>query len=327
MSKKKICITGSSGFIFSNFIRNMLFNQNKSETKQYDFVGIDKITKSSTLNNIYNNKSYPFYLGDITDEHFIDVFFQIEKPDYIIHAAAETSVDHSLTHAVDFVKTNVVGTQVLLNAAIKYGVKRFIHISTDESMGHLENETDPSWTEESPMSPRNPYAASKASAELMVKTAAMAHGLDYCITRSSNNYGPRQTSNKLIPRVIKCILNNEKIPVYGEGKQIRDWLHVSDNCSAIMKVLENGRSGEIYNIGANQELSNIEVVQRICNAMEKGHNLIEHIEDPRGKAHDFRYSLNTGKIKKETGWEPQWKFKEGLLHTVGWYQNNKFFLK
>lgn len=197
--------------------------------------------------------------------------------------------------------------------------------NTDEVYGQLENESDPSWTESSPLNPRNPYAASKAAGELLVKAAHESHGLIYNITRTSNNYGPRQTPNKLIPKVIKCIINNEKIPVFGEGKQIRDWTHVFDNCSAIINILKNGNSNEIYNISANQEFSNIEVIQNICNVIGSGYNLIEHIEDPR-KGHDFRYSIDSSKTKS-LGWKPQYRFKDGIVDTIKWFYDNKWYLR
>lgn len=322
MTKQKVLVTGSGGFIFSNFVRKAIFEKKPTD---YTFISIDKVTKSSVLNNIYSNKNHIFYIGDIVDEHFINVLFEYERPDIIIHGAAESSVDESLANPSKFINSNVLGTQVLVNAAVKWGIKKFIYISTDEVYGQLETENDTPWTESSVLNPRNPYSASKASGELLVRAASVSHGLNYCITRSSNNYGPRQTSEKLIPRVIKSVLDKQKIPVYGEGKQMRDWLHVFDNSDAIMKVFENGKNGEIYNISSNQEFSNIEVVQLICNIMGSGHDLITNIEDPR-KGHDFRYAMNSSKMK-ELGWQPQWKFKNGLQQTVEWYLNNRFILK
>src|SRR5271155_114252 len=208
MDKKKVLVTGSGGFILSNFIRMAIF-----EKKPYDFVSIDKVTKSSVLNNIYSNKNHEFYIGDIADDHFINVIFEYERPDIIIHGAAETFVDDSLIDPNKFIHSNVLGTQVLVNAAVKWGVKNFIYISTDEVYGQLLKESDPAWKEDAHMNPRNPYSASKAAGEFVVKAAGSSFGLNYCITRSCNNYGPRQTPEKFIPKIIKCILEDQKIPV------------------------------------------------------------------------------------------------------------------
>lgn len=320
MSKQKLLLTGSGGFICSNFIRKAIF-----EKKPYDIISIDKVTKSSVLNNIYSNKNHTFYIGDIADEHFVNVIFEYERPDIILHMAAESSVDESIKDPNKFIHSNVLGTQVLLNAAIKWEVKNFVYVSTDEVYGQLENDAAPAWKEDASLNPRNPYSASKAAGELLVKAAGASFGLNYKITRSSNNYGPRQTAEKLIPRVIKCVMEESPIPIYGQGLQMRDWLHVFDNCSAIIKVLEDGKNNEIYNISANQEYTNIEVVNEICNILGKGHNLISHIKDPRN-AHDFRYAMDSSKLKT-IGWDPKYKFKAGLAETVEWYTNNKFFLK
>lgn len=322
---KKVLITGTGGFIFSNFVRKAIYDQVKSDDRSYKFISVDKVTKTSVLNNIYQNKNHTFYIGDISDPHFINVLFEYERPDVVIHGAAESFVDDSLKDPNKFIQANVLGTQVLVNAAVKWGVEKFIYISTDEVYGQLEKDTDASWTEESPLNPRNPYSASKAAGELVVKAASYSYGLNYNITRSSNNYGPRQTSEKLIPKAIKCILNNEKIPIYGQGLQIRDWTYVADNCNGIMTVLEKGKPNEIYNISANQEFTNIEVIQSICNVMESGHSLISFIKDPR-QGHDFRYSVDCTKLKT-LGWKPSYKFKEGLADTIEWYQKNQWFLK
>jgi dTDP-glucose 4,6-dehydratase len=322
MANSKILITGSGGFIAPNLIRAILY-ENKLDT----IVSIDRINKSvslnAVLNNFYSNKNHTFHIGDIADEHFVDIIFEIEKPDIVINAAAYTFVDHSLKAPNDFIHSNVLGTQVLLNAAVKWKVKKFIQISTDEVYGQLTDESSQPWTEESITDPRNPYSASKMCAELLVKAAHSSFGLNYIITRSSNNYGPRQTAEKLIPQTIKCILQNKKIPVYGKGLQIRDWIHVFDNCSAIIKILESGKNNEIYNISANQEFTNIEVVQEICNTIGRGHNLIEFIEDPRGPAHDFRYAMDTSKLK-QLGWVPNLKFKNGIKQCCEWFVKNEF---
>jgi dTDP-glucose 4,6-dehydratase len=318
--KKKILITGTGGFIFSNFIRKAIFDK-----LPYTFVSVDKVTKASVLNNIYQNKSHVFHIGDISDPHFVNVLFEYEKPDIVIHGAAESFVDDSLKDPNKFITSNVMGTQVIANACVKWEVERLIYISTDEVYGQLENETEAAWNEESPMNPRNPYSASKAAGELIVKAAHASFGLNYNITRSSNNYGPRQTSEKLIPKVIKCVFDGTKIPIYGQGLQIRDWTYVMDNCAGIISVLNDGKLNETYNISANQEFTNIEIIQKVCNALGKGHDLISFIPDPRG-GHDFRYSIDCSKLK-ELGWKPGFKFKEGIVNTVEWYQRNPWFLR
>jgi dTDP-glucose 4,6-dehydratase len=318
--KLKCLVTGSLGFIFSNFIRKALY-----EKYPYNFITLDKAVLSSSLNNMYFNKALSSnYIADITDHHIIDRIFEIEKPDIVIHGAAETFVDYSLSDPNKFINTNVLGTQNLINSSLKYGVKKFIYISTDEVYGHLSKESDESWTEESPINPRNPYSASKAAGELLVIAANKSHGLIYNITRSSNNYGPRQTPEKLIPKVIKCIINKQPIPIYGQGMQIRDWTHVYDNCAGILTVLDNGSPNEIYNISANQEFTNIEVVHNICEAMGEGHELIKFVEDRPG--HDFRYSINSNKIKS-LGWKPQHKFKDAIHDVCDWYRSNQWFLR
>lgn len=316
---KKVLVTGSGGFIFSNFIRNAIYQK-----LPYVFISIDKVKQSSVLNNIYTNKNHTFYIGDCADDHFINVVFEYEKPDIVIHGAAESFVDDSLKEPNKFIHSNVLGTQVMVNAAVKWGVEKFIYISTDEVYGQLESAADPLWTEDAKLKPRNPYSASKAAGEFVVQAAASSYGLKYCITRSSNNYGPRQTPEKFIPKIIKCITENNKIPVYGQGMQIRDWLHVGDNCAAIVKIMESGEDKEIYNISSHQEFTNIEVVNEISKVMGHGLELVEFVKDRPG--HDFRYGIDTTKIKK-LGWEPNFKFKPGLAQTVQWYLNNNWFLK
>jgi dTDP-glucose 4,6-dehydratase len=319
MSKKKILITGSCGFILGSLVRKIVY-----EKHPYNVISMDRVN-FNTINSMYWNENHTFHVADIRDQHIVDVIFQFEKPDIVVHGAAETFVDSSLSDPNSFVTSNVLGTQVIINACVKHNVKKLLYISTDEVYGQLTSENDMPWTEESPLNPRNPYSATKAAGEMLVKAAHESYGLTYNITRSSNNYGPRQTPEKLIPKTIKCILNNEKIPVYGQGLQIRDWTHVYDNCSAILSILEKGKDNEVYNISANQELPNIEVIQKICNTMNKGHDLISHIKDPR-KGHDFRYSIDTTKIQ-QLGWKPSFKFKDGIIETVEWYTTNKWFLK
>jgi len=319
--KKKLLVTGSCGFIFGNFIRKVIYNYKE----KYDVVSVDKV-QNNAINSIYNNKNHVFHIADITDQHVMDVIFQFERPDIVIHGAAESHVDTSLKTPNAFVNSNVLGTQNIINSCVKHNVEKLIYISTDEVYGSLTSENDVAWDETAPLNPKNPYAATKAAGELLVKAAHQAHGLIYNITRSSNNYGPRQFPEKLIPKAIKCILENKKIPIYGQGLQIRDWTHVFDNCQALINILENGKDNEVYNISANQEFTNIEVIQKICNTLNKGHELVEFIKDPRGNSHDFRYSVNSSKLRS-LGWKPSYKFKDGIVDTIEWYTTNSWFLK
>lgn len=325
MERQKILITGSCGFIFGNLLRKLTYLIGKDPEKYpYSIVSVDMVN-TNAANSMYWNKNHTFHVADIRDQHIMDTIFQFEKPDIVIHGAAETFVDASLSNPNTFVTSNVLGTQVIINCCVKHEVKKLIYISTDEVYGQLTSESDLAWTEDAELNPRNPYSATKAAGELLVKAAHQSYGLIYNITRSSNNYGPRQTPEKLIPKAIKCVLNDEKIPIYGKGLQIRDWTHVFDNCSALLSVLQKGKNNEIYNISARQEFPNIEVIQEVCNAMKKGHNLISFIDDPR-QGHDFRYAIDTTKIKA-LGWKPSFKFKDGIVDTIEWYMENKWFLK
>lgn len=321
---KKVLVTGSCGFIFSNFIRKAIYDQNQKKDKKYVFVSVDRVT-ANALNSMYWNRNHDFYPADIRDQHIVDIIFQREQPDIVVHGAAETFVDTSLTDPNSFVTSNVLGTQVIINACLKHKVEKLVYISTDEVYGQLTSESDAAWKEDASLNPRNPYSASKAAGELMVRAAHQTHGLIYNITRSSNCYGPRQLPEKLIPKAIKCVFEGQKIPIYGEGKQIRDWTYVADNCSAIMTVLDRGKPNEIYNISANQEFTNIETINLVCNALNKGHELISFIPDPR-TGHDFRYAIDTTKIR-ELGWKPTYKFRDGVKDTVQWYIDNQWFLK
>lgn len=321
MSKrKKILITGTGGFVFSNFIRQAFFNK-----ENYCFVSIDKIKKPYAIHNMYIHKDHSFYPGgDISDPHFVNIIFEKERPDIVVHGAAETFVDTSIKNATPFVNSNILGTQVVIDACLKWNVEKLVYVSTDEVYGHLEDEDAKSWTENTPINPRNPYAVSKASAELLIKAAHNTHGLQYNITRACNNYGPWQDSEKLIPKIIKHIVEENKIGLYGQGLQMRDWMHVFDHCSGIMKVIKDGAPNEIYNISAKQELSNLEVFQRVCNTLNTGHNLIEFIDDRPG--HDFRYSSDSSKIRN-LGWSNKFKFNDGIAETCKWYLNNKWFFR
>jgi len=317
---QKVLITGNLGFIFSNFVRYVAYNRQKG----YNWITIDNHISPLSAYNRY--ASYGFrgshhHIADIADASTIDAIFRVERPDLVIHAAAQTSVDKSLTQSELFERTNVQGTKAIVDACVKWEVKKLIHISTDEVYGSLTNENDPSWTELSTINPKNPYSISKAKAEQTVINAGKEYGLIYNIVRPSNNFGERQTYDKLIPLTIKNVLDNKKIPIYGDGMQIRDWLYVGDNCAAILMVIEKGAPNEIYNIGANQEMTNIEIVQRICKILEQGYDLIEHIPDPRGKYHDFRYSMDCSKIRT-LGWAPRFRLNDGLYQTCDWYKKN-----
>jgi dTDP-glucose 4,6-dehydratase len=319
---KKVLITGTCGFILGNFVRKAIYDQKKPQDKKYTFVSVDRVTHAT--NSLYWNKNHIFYPADICDAHVMDVIFQFEKPDVVIHGAAETFVDTSIKDPNSFINSNVLGTQIIVNCCLKHQTEKLIYISTDEVYGQLTSEQDKAWTENSPLNPRNPYSASKAAGELLVQAANATHGLIYNITRSSNCYGPRQLPEKLIPKAIKSVLEGKNIPIYGQGKQIRDWTYVADNCTALMSVLDRGQSNEIYNISAKQEFTNLETIQLVCNTMGKGHNLIEFVAERPG--HDFRYAVDTTKIR-ELGWKPSYKFKDGIKDTVQWYADNQWFLK
>lgn len=324
MAKTKLIVTGSGGFILSNFVRHVLKDNSK-----YEIISIDNCKNKSVLNTIYSNKGHKLHVGDVADSHFIDVIFELEKPDYVIHGAACSFVDHSLQDPNEFVRSNVLGTQVIINACLKHKVKKLVQVSTDEVYGHLISEKDASWKEDAPLNPRNAYSATKASAELLVRAAGETHGLKYNITRSCNNYGPRQPRRNLIPVIIANILDGKSVPIYGKGEQIRDWIHVQDHCSALLHVLENAPDNETYNVASNQEFSNIEVFHEICNAFKThynvdAHNLLTFVKDRPG--HDFRYSVDSTKLK-QLGWSPTWKFKDGIVQTLHWYNQNKWFIK
>lgn len=316
---KKVLISGTCGFLLGNYIRKAIYEQNQKRPQdKYTFVSVDRVTDNA-INSMYWNHNHPFYPADVRDEHIIDIIFQREQPEYVIHGAAETSSSGS------FITSNVLGTQVMIDACIKYKVKKLVYVSTDEVYGKLTGEQELPWTENSPIVPRSQLAASKACGELLVRAAHDAHGLIYNITRGANCYGPRQSPNKLIPKTIKCILEGQKIPVYGQGLQLREWTYVADFCSALTTILDKGTPNETYNISANQEFTNIEIVQEVCNAMGKGHNLIEFIKNT--KEEDFRYAIDSSKIRK-LGWEPQAKFKKDFNELCKtWYLDNTWWFK
>jgi dTDP-glucose 4,6-dehydratase len=261
-------------------------------------------------------------MGDIADKVFVDNVFMIEKPDIIIHGAAESFVDDSIKSAGPFIHSNVVGTQVMVDMALKHGVEKFIYVSTDEVYGQLAIE-DQSWTEDARVSPRNPYSASKAAGELIVQAAGETHLLPYIITRCCNNYGPSQPPRNLVPKAISSILQGKDVPIHGSGKQVREWIYVDDHCSALETILEKGVVKEIYNIGSGSELSNLEMVELIGKTLDKKPK-IAFVKDRPG--HDFRYSLDFSRLSK-LGWKPQYTLTTGLKKCVQWYLENDWYLK
>ena len=329
MAKLKLLVTGGAGFIGSNFIRNILKGH-----PEWQVVNLDKLTYAgnlSSLKDVEDNSHYKFIRGDIADRRLVNKSFKEERFDALVNFAAESHVDRSILDASPFIETNIKGTQVLLEATRQYKIERFIQISTDEVYGSLD-ETDKS-IEESHLQPNSPYAASKAAADMLCRAYYKTYEVPVIITRSSNNYGPYQFPEKLIPLMIQNALNGKELPVYGGGQNVRDWLYVEDNCWAIDLVLQKGRVGEIYNIGGNSEKRNIEVVELICGILERKtksralKTRIRFIKDPRGAAHDFRYALDYSKIKDELGWRPQQKFEKGLEWTIQWYLENQEWVK
>ena len=308
-------VTGGAGFIGSNFVRRVVDGSLPGITSVMVF---DKLTYAGTLTNLKNLKSsdYEFIQGDICDSDLLNRL--LPGFDAVINFAAESHVDRSITGAKDFVITNVLGVQNLLDAAKSASVQTFIQISTDEVYGSIESG---SWPETDPLQPNSPYAASKASGDLLARSYYKTHGMDIRITRCSNNYGPNQFPEKVIPLFVTNLLESKKIPVYGSGVNVRDWLHVDDHCSGIHSALMKGKAGEIYNIGGGLELTNLELTEKILNLMGKNESEIEYVQDRKG--HDLRYSVEWTKAKKEIGYSPKVKFEDGLLATINWYQENE----
>lgn len=315
---KKILITGGAGFIGANFVHYIL-----NKYKDYKVVNLDKLTYAANISNlddIKDNKNYKFIQGDICDKSLIDNLFKNEKFDIVVNFAAESHVDRSICSPDIFVNTNVLGTQILLDASLKYNVERFHQVSTDEVYGDLPlDRPDLLFNEKNNINPSSPYSASKASADLIVKSYYKTFKLPITISRCSNNYGKYQYEEKLIPLMIKKAINNEKLPVYGNGLNVRDWLHVYDHCSAIDLIVHNGKLGEIYNVGGNNERNNITIVKLILKTLNKSEDLISYVEDRKG--HDLRYAIDASKIKSELNWVPKYTFEEGIKETINWYIN------
>lgn len=313
---KKVLITGGAGFIGSNFIHYIL-----SKYNDYQVINLDKLTYAANLDNlkdIEDNKNYRFIHGDIVDQEFIFKLFENEKFDIVINFAAESHVDNSILNPQIFTITNILGTQVLLDACRKYNIKRFHQISTDEVYGELPlDDKSILFTEKTPLNPSSPYSASKASADMLVKSYYRTYSLPITISRCSNNYGPYQHLEKLIPLMISKAINNDNLPVYGNGLNVRDWLHVYDHCTAIDLIIHEGKIGEIYNIGGNNEKSNIDVVKIILKELGKSEKLIKYVNDRPG--HDLRYAIDSTKIKTTLNWKPVYSFEKGILDTIKWY--------
>lgn len=316
----KILVTGGAGFIGGNFVHYMLENH-----PDYEIVNLDALTYAGnleTLQDVEHKHNYKFVKGDIADRPFVMSLFEQERFDAVVNFAAESHVDRSITDPGIFVITNVLGTQVLLDAAKAYGVKRYHQVSTDEVYGDLPlDQPDLFFTEETPLHTSSPYSSSKASADLFVLSYYRTFGLPVTISRCSNNYGPYHFPEKLIPLMISRALADGELPVYGKGENVRDWLHVYDHCSAIDLILHKGRPGEVYNVGGHNERTNLEVVKTILRALNKPESLIKFVTDRPG--HDMRYAIDPTKLETELGWKPKYNFDTGIAQTIEWYLENK----
>jgi dTDP-glucose 4,6-dehydratase len=313
----KLFVTGGAGFIGSSFIPLAL-----AEIPDCRIINFDALTYAGNLDNLagVDESRHRFVRGDIADRDAVLSALE-EETDAIINFAAETHIDRSIESADEFLRTNVLGTQVLLDASRKRRVRRFVQVSTDEVMGSLPEDEGAFFTEVSPFNPCNPYAATKAAAEHLVNAAHHTFGLDSVITRCGNNYGARQFPEKFIPLVIANALNDQPIPLYGDGRQVRDWIYVEDHCRAILKLLQRGRAGETYNIGVRNERRNLDVAKFLLDALGKPHSLIKHVKDRPG--HDRRYAIDSSKIETETGWRPRETWESGIAKTIEWYQSHE----
>jgi len=318
----KLLVTGGAGFIGSNFVRMAL-------TDEFPDFNVEQLTvldlltyagDEENLKPVASDKRYKFVKGDIRDLELAKKLMQ--DADQVVHFAAESHVDRSIEGGSEFVSTNVMGTQVLLDAAKSSNIKRFVHVSTDEVYGSI---SEGSWPEDHPLLPNSPYSASKAGSDLLVRAYNRTHRLDTVITRCSNNYGQYQFPEKVMPLFITNIIEGKKVPLYGNGLNVRDWLHVDDHCRGIALALTKGRAGEVYNIGGGTELTNVELTHKILKAMGVGEEFIQPVEDRKG--HDLRYSVDISKINKELGYSPQVNFEEGLEQTINWYKNNEAWWK
>lgn len=318
---KKFFITGGAGFIGSAFVRLLI-----DELPECEVINFDLLTYAGNLDNLQDldNEHHRFVRGDVADREAVLSVLPAQA-EAIVHFAAESHVDRSIASADEFLRTNVLGTQVLLDCARARGVGRFVHISTDEVMGSLDEDSNAYFTEASPFEPNSPYAASKAAAEHLVRAAAHTFGLDTVITRCGNNYGPRQFPEKFLPLAIANAMNDQPIPVYGDGMNVRDWIFVEDHCRAILLALQKGRSGAVYNIGARNEQRNIDVVQSLLEALDKPRSLISFVKDRPG--HDRRYAIDPLLVETELGWRPFETWESGLEKTIAWYRDNSAWME
>lgn len=314
---KSILVTGGAGFIGSNFVNHIL-----KERDDYFIINLDKLTYAGNLENLVeseNHKNYRFVKGDICNAELVNYLFEKYKIKYVINFAAESHVDRSILGSSIFYQTNVIGTNVLLETARRNEVEKFLQVSTDEVYGSLGAEG--LFTETTPLSPNSPYSSSKAGADMMALAFYHTYGMPVVLTRCSNNYGPFQFPEKLIPLMIINSLNNKKLPVYGDGMNVRDWIYVIDHNRAIDLVFEKGRTGEVYNIGASNEMPNIKIIQLILQHLKKSDSLIEYVKDRLG--HDRRYAIDSTKIQTELGWKPKFTFEEAIQFTIDWYLQNE----
>ncbi len=315
----KILITGGAGFIGSNFVKYI-----NDKYPDYEIVNFDLLTYCGNLENLKGiefNDNYSFVKGNISDKDLVSD--TIKDCDYVVNFAAESHVDRSIKDPEIFIKSNVLGTQVLLNAALNEGIEKYVQISTDEVYGSLGQTGY--FTEKTPLQPNSPYSASKASGDLITRAYYQTFEMPVNITRCSNNYGPYQFPEKLIPLMISNAIENKDLPVYGDGKNIRDWLHVYDHCTAIDLVLHDGKPGEVYNIGGNNEKENIEIVKLILDYLDKDESLIKFVDDRLG--HDRRYAIDSTKIQEELGWKPKYTFETGIKETIQWYLDNQDWIE
>ncbi|MFQ5506468.1 MAG: dTDP-glucose 4,6-dehydratase, partial [Planctomycetota bacterium] len=311
----RVLVTGGAGFIGSNLVRFLL------DHGDHEVANLDCLTYAGNLANLSDYEGsarLSFHKVDIADPEAVDRVFRDFGPEHVVHLAAESHVDRSVMDATDFIRTNVLGTQVLLDAARRHGVSRFLHVSTDEVYGSLGQSGQ--FSETSPIQPNSPYSASKAASDFLVRAAHKTHGMDTVITRCSNNYGPYQFPEKLIPLMILNALEDKPLPVYGDGKNVRDWIHVEDHCRALVLVMEQGGAGEVYNLGGYAERANIEVVRRILELTGRDEGLIRFVQDRPG--HDRRYAVDGSKVRDALGFRPARDFEEGLAETVEWYRAN-----
>ena len=313
-------VTGGAGFIGANFVFHML-----DKYPQYRIVCVDKLTYAgnlSTLASVMDAPNFHFVKLDICDREGVFRLFEEEHPDVVVNFAAESHVDRSIVDPEVFLRTNILGTQVLMDACRKYGITRYHQVSTDEVYGDLPlDRPDLFFTEETPLHTSSPYSASKASADLLVMAYHRTFGLPVTLSRCSNNYGPYQFPEKLIPLMITSALADNPLPVYGKGLNVRDWLYVEDHCKAIDLIIHKGKIGEVYNVGGHNEKQNIEIVKTICRELGKPESLITHVSDRKG--HDMRYAIDPTKISKELGWQPETSFEDGIKKTIQWYLDNR----